>query len=160
MGLGEEIRQLLATFYADNGMIQSMDPVFLQSSFDILIGLSECVGLWMNTTKTKVMVCVPRKIRTHISNHVNNNMRGGLITHADWRKHQVQHEECGVHMASSFLPSHREKMHGIYNYFLLNRNLPADSPVTTYQAHLSLPVDKCYCLVLGYRGELAMEASL
>ena len=160
LGLGEEIRQLLATFYADNGMIQSMDPVFLQSSFDILIGLSECVGLWMNTTKTKVMVCVPRKICIHTSNHVYNNMREGLTTHADWSKRQVQCEECGVHMASSSLPSHREKIHGIHNSFMLNRDQLADAHGTNHRAHLSLHVGNFYCPVPGYRKELTTEASL
>ena len=49
-GLREEIRQILAALYADVGLIQSRDPVFLQSSFDILIGLFVRVRLWTNTT--------------------------------------------------------------------------------------------------------------
>ena len=69
-GLGGEIRQFLAAFYSDDGLIQSRDPVFPQSSFDILIGLFERVGLRTNTTKTKAIVCVPEKKCTQISDHV------------------------------------------------------------------------------------------
>ena len=58
-GIGVEIRSFLAAFFADDGLVQSRDPVFLQHSFDILIDLFERVGLRTNTTKTKVMVCVP-----------------------------------------------------------------------------------------------------
>ena len=51
-GLRREIRSFLAAFYADDGLIQGRDPVQLQASFDVLIGLFERVGLRANTTKT------------------------------------------------------------------------------------------------------------
>ena len=53
------MRGFLAAFYTNDGLIQSRSPVLLQSSFDILIGPFDRVGLKTNTTKTKVMVCVP-----------------------------------------------------------------------------------------------------
>ena len=160
LGSWGEIRHFLAAFYAVDGIVQSRDPIFLQSSFDILICLFERDMLRTNTTKTKVMVCVPRKICIHTSNHVYNNMREGLTTHADWSKRQVQCEECGVHMASSSLPSHREKIHGIHNSFMLNRDQLADAHGTNHRAHLSLHVGNFYCPVPGYRKELTTEASL
>ena len=55
-GIGTQIRLLLAAFYADNGLVQSRDPEFLQFSFDILVGLFERVGLRTNTTKTEAHV--------------------------------------------------------------------------------------------------------
>ena len=57
-------------------------------------------------------------------------------------------------------PSHMEKMHGIYSSFVLNRDLPADAPDSTYRAHLSLPVEKFYCPMPGCRGGFSTEASL
>ena len=57
-GTGAQIRALLAAFYADNGLVQSRDPAFLQYAFDILVGLFERVGLRTNTTKTEAMTCV------------------------------------------------------------------------------------------------------
>ena len=83
-GIGDEVRRFLAAFYADDGLIQSRDPVLLQSSFDILIGLFDRVGLKTNTTKTKAMVCVLGKIRVPHTRDVYNNCREGLINWSDW----------------------------------------------------------------------------
>ena len=43
-GIGEEIRSFLVAFYADDGILQSRDPVRLQTAADILVGLFERVG--------------------------------------------------------------------------------------------------------------------
>ena len=61
-GIGAEICRFLAVFYTDDGLIHLRDPALMQSSFDTLVELFECVGLHTNTTKTVTMVCVPRKI--------------------------------------------------------------------------------------------------
>ncbi len=70
--LGEEVAcnglkgcvvQILVAFYVDDGLIASCDPVWLQESFDILIGLIEWIGLFTNAAKTKSMVCIPGQIR-------------------------------------------------------------------------------------------------
>ena len=63
-GVGEEIRQFLAAFYANNGMVQSRCLVRLQTSLDTLVSLFERLGLRINVSKTKAMVCVPGSIRT------------------------------------------------------------------------------------------------
>ena len=63
-GIGAQIRALLAAFYADDGLVQSRDPAFLQYAFDILVGLFGRVGLCTNTTKTEAMACVPGRICT------------------------------------------------------------------------------------------------
>ena len=63
-GVGEEIRQFLATFYADDGLVQLRCPVRLQTSLDTLVSLFERVDLRTNVSKTKTMVCVPGRIRT------------------------------------------------------------------------------------------------
>ena len=63
-GIGSQIRALLAAFYADDGLVQSRDPAFLQYAFDILVGLFGRVGLRTNTTKTEAMACVPGRICT------------------------------------------------------------------------------------------------
>ena len=48
-GIGDQIRVLLAVFYADNGLVQSQDPVFQQEAFNALVALFERVGLRTNT---------------------------------------------------------------------------------------------------------------
>ena len=159
-GIGEEVWRFLAAFYADDGLIQSRDPVLLQSSFNILIALFDRVGLKTNTTKTKAMVCVPGKIRLPLSTEVYNNCREGLTSRSDWQRRRVQCETCGVYMSATSLQAHMECKHGVYKSFLLNRELPIDAPPTTYRAYLSQPSNRLYCPVPGCTGSLANENNL
>ena len=43
-----------AALYADNGLVQSRDPVFLQEAFNALVALFKRVGLRTNTKKPRV----------------------------------------------------------------------------------------------------------
>ena len=98
MGIGEEVWRFLVAFYADDGLIQSRYSVLLQSSFVILISLFDLLGLKTNTTKTKGIVCVPRKIWVPLTMEIYNNLREGLISWSDWQHCSVQCETCGVYM--------------------------------------------------------------
>lgn len=49
----------------------------LQAAVDKLVELFERVGLWTNTSKTKVMVCIPGKIRTCLSEEAYDNRQLG-----------------------------------------------------------------------------------
>ena len=49
---GDEDRHQAALFYADNGMMASSDPRWLQWAFDTLVSLFERVGLQTNVGKT------------------------------------------------------------------------------------------------------------
>ena len=46
-------------FYADDSMISSLDPVWLQGAFNALVGLFDRVGLQTNVGNTIGMVCHP-----------------------------------------------------------------------------------------------------
>ena len=61
-GIGDRVAETLVTFYVDDGLIASRDPVWLQESFDILIGLFERIGLFTNAAKMKVMMCIAGRI--------------------------------------------------------------------------------------------------
>jgi hypothetical protein len=54
-GIGDDVAEWLVAFYIDDGLVASRDPVWLQSFFDVLVGLFECIGLFLNALKTKVM---------------------------------------------------------------------------------------------------------
>ena len=56
---GKEERQQVALFYADDDMVASSDPQWLQGVFNTLVGLFDRVGLRMNVGKTVGMVCHP-----------------------------------------------------------------------------------------------------
>ena len=57
--LGQEGRHQAALFYANNGMVASSDPAWLQGAFNALVGLFDRVGLQTNVRKTVGMVCHP-----------------------------------------------------------------------------------------------------
>ena len=61
-GLRDRAVEILVVFYVDGGLIASHDPVWLQESFDVLVGLFERIGLFTNAAKMKTMVCIPGKI--------------------------------------------------------------------------------------------------
>ena len=56
---GREGRHQAALFYADNGMLASSDPQWLQWVFTQLVGLFDRVGLNTNSRKTVSMTCRP-----------------------------------------------------------------------------------------------------
>ena len=57
--LGKEGRHQAALLYADDRMVASSDPRWLQGTFNTLVGLFDRVGLRTNVGKTVSMVCHP-----------------------------------------------------------------------------------------------------
>ena len=56
-GIRQEGRHQNALFYADDGMVSLLDPVWLQGEFSTLVGIFDRVGLNKNSGKTVGMVC-------------------------------------------------------------------------------------------------------
>ena len=56
---GREGRHQSAVFYADDGMIVSSDPAWLQGDFSALVAIFDRVGLRTNVGKTVSMACHP-----------------------------------------------------------------------------------------------------
>ena len=56
---GQEVRHQAALFYADNGMVASLDSRWLQGEFNTLAGLFDRVGMQTNFGKTVSMFCHP-----------------------------------------------------------------------------------------------------
>ena len=56
---GNEGRHKAALFYADDGMVASSYPHWLQGVFNTMVGLFDRVGLQANVGKTVGMVCRP-----------------------------------------------------------------------------------------------------
>ncbi len=61
--MGEAARDYAVVFFVDDGLVAARCLKWLQSLFTILITLFECIGLWTNAAKTKVMTCLPEKIQ-------------------------------------------------------------------------------------------------
>ena len=58
-GGGVEELQCAAFLYADDGLVASTDPVWLQGYFDTMTGLSDRDGFWTNFGKTFSMIFHP-----------------------------------------------------------------------------------------------------
>ena len=63
----EDIRQIVACFYADDGLIATRDPSTLQKVIDALVAIFERLVLKTNTEKTEAMTFVPGHIRTPLT---------------------------------------------------------------------------------------------
>jgi hypothetical protein len=63
LGVGEAVRDHVVAFFVNDGLVVARCLEWLQSSFTVLINLFKCIGLKTNAAKTKVMTCLPGKIR-------------------------------------------------------------------------------------------------
>ena len=142
-----EIRTLIAIFYADDGLIASRNPKTLQTAVNLLTGLFDRVGLQTNTTKTEVMVFVPGKIRTFLSEsayraRMDEDFRG------EGKGRKVECSECGKELAVGSLAGHLSKQHDIYQSFAMveKDGTPPPPPSGRWDA-VYLPAENCYRVV-------------
>ena len=63
----EDVRQLLACFYADNALVVARNPEHLQLTCGVLMCLFDRVGLKTTPTKTEAMVFLPGRVRTPLT---------------------------------------------------------------------------------------------
>ena len=85
VGVGEEIRQFLAAFYANDGLFRSRDPARLQALLDTLVSFFERVVLRTDASKTKTMVCIPGRIRTCQSQETYTERMKGHAEVGKWK---------------------------------------------------------------------------
>ena len=146
-----DIRVIAAVFYADDGLIAARDAKRLQQAFDMLIDLFDRVGLATNETKTKVMVFLPGRIRTCLSEDTYLS-RLDALHRADRKGGKVECHVCSVQFRKGSLASHLATQHGIYHAHLLagaDTCQPADESRTYWARHLpaegvwQCPVPEC-----------------
>jgi hypothetical protein len=127
-------------------------PEWLQSSFNILVDLFKCVGFCTNPQKTKVMTCVPGKIRVSLSKEVYNDHCLEASTHATRKHHRVECNICGQCMQATSLQCHLEMQHNVYRSFVLNRDLKGGHPLATFRAEEDTKTSLYCCPVPGCCG--------
>ena len=66
-GLGETVGRCLGAFYADDGMVGSRDPDWLQHVMNVLFGLFQMYGLAANVVKSRTMTCQLGALRPGMS---------------------------------------------------------------------------------------------
>ena len=131
-----DIRTIAAVFYADDGLVAARDAKTLQDAFDILISLFERVGLVTNTGKTEVMVFLPGRIRTGLSENAYLSRMDTLYRESK-KGRRVECHLCRKEFAAGSLASHLASQHGIYHAHLMADKEEAEevcTPVPTKPA--------------------------
>jgi hypothetical protein len=98
LGIGEAVRDHVVAFFVDNGLVAARCSKWLQSSFTILINLLERIGLKTNAAKTKVMTCLPGKIRVAKMEEEYAAQQTGDAAAAKHRR--VECEVCGISLVA------------------------------------------------------------
>ena len=95
--IGLEGRHQAALFYADDGMVVSSDPAWLQGAFTALVGLFDRVGLLTNDRKTVSMVCHPCQegAGKRTEEAYGRRITGEGRSYAERQKERVECVECG-----------------------------------------------------------------
>ena len=110
---GQEGRHHNTLFYADNGVVESSDPRWLQDAFSNLVGLFDRLGLQTNIGKTVGMVCRPcQTAGTQLEAARGRRMTGEVTSYRERQKGRFQCRECGEEMAAGYLVGHRMTQHG------------------------------------------------
>ena len=136
-GVGDEVARFCALFYIDDAIAQDRDRARLQTAADILADLFDRVGLRTNTSKTKVMVCVPGKIRTRLTEESYIESRLGLYTAQKARRSQarVACDHCNVLLKPSALRSHLETQHDVFQPRHIDDEFLVERQAQRYEAH-------------------------
>ncbi len=140
-GIWDDIAEWLVAFYIDNGLVASRDLVWLQLSFDILVSLYECIRLFTNALRTKVMTCIPGRIREGFMEEEYTLHRTGVETATNRKRRGMVCQICSASLQAGSLTSHLETQHGVYCSFLLSRGIADDALLlSTVLSHWPLPV--------------------
>ena len=99
--------------YADDGMVASSDPRWLQWAFTTLVGLFERVGLKTNTGKTVSTTCRPcPAVGNRSEAAYGHTMTGEGLTYLERKQERVECRDCGMELAAGSLDIHRMTQHG------------------------------------------------
>ena len=110
---GWEGRHQDALFYADDGMVASPDPRWLQWAFNTLVRLFDRVGLHTNVGKTFSMTCRPCPTAVNQSEVAyGRKMTGEGPTYRERKREPVECGDCGKGMVAGSLDAHRMVQHG------------------------------------------------
>ena len=105
---GREGRHQSAIFYADDSMVVSSDPAWLQGAFTALVAIFDRVGLTTNVGKTFSMVCHSCQVgagnRTEEAYSWRITGEGRSYTERQWER--VACGECGEFLTIGSMSSH------------------------------------------------------
>ena len=157
-----EGRHQSAVFYADDGMVVSSDPAWLQGVFNALVAIFDRLGLLTNVGKTVSMVCHP--CRAGAGNRTEEaygrRITGVERSYAERQQESVACGECGEFLAVGSMPSHLMTRHG---KSATRRHLWApqtDGGTWTYKMSFPAKGSRRRCPVEGCPGVLATRTAM
>jgi hypothetical protein len=100
----EACKEIVA-FFVDDELVRSRDPIWLQSTMEVLVTLFEGIDLWTNHDKTKVMTCVPGNIQVAHTDVAYHTQQLGPVNPTA-KYHRVECNLCGASLAAGSLQSH------------------------------------------------------
>ena len=100
-GTGREGRHQSALFYADDGMVVSSDPAWIQGAFTALVAIFDRVGLMTNVRNTVSMVChtCQAGARNRTEEAYGRRITGEGRSYAERQRERVACGECGEFLA-------------------------------------------------------------
>ena len=101
-------------FYADDRMVVSSDPAWLQSAFSALVAIFDRVGLRTNVNKTFSMACHPCRAGSgnRTAAGYSRRLTGVGKTFTERQRKRLACGECGTVIAAGSLSSHMMTQHG------------------------------------------------
>ena len=112
-GMGDNVAERLALFYADDGYISAVDQAWLQQATDILVGLFRRAGLQANASKTKAMTTFPSRVRIGLSNRAYERRTTGQgDTFRAHQRRRVTCPDCLQDLSAASLTNHMRRAHG------------------------------------------------
>jgi hypothetical protein len=157
-GRFEEASREIVAFFVDDGLVGLRDPVWLQSALQVLVILFESIGLRTNSEKTKVMTCIPGKIRVSHTEEAYHAQQNGPVNPTA-KRHPVECDICGTSLAAESLQSHLETQRNTYRSFVLNQELTVEREAVVYQA-IADATGTYFCPVPACVGVACSEAVL
>ncbi len=113
----------------------SRDPNFLQRALDVIVGLSDRVGLETNAKKTQTMICTPGRIRIQLPEDSYARMRGGMTLAGEWDSRMVVCRQCNVSVKASSLRRHLAELHDTYQTVVVPEDYLVTRAGVRYQSH-------------------------
>ena len=111
---GREGRHQLELFYADDGMVVSSDPAWIQGPFTALVAIFDRVGLTTNVGKTVSMVChlCQAGAGNRTDEAYGRRITGEGRSYGERQRERVACGECGYFVAIGSMSSHLMNRHG------------------------------------------------
>ena len=95
-------------FYADDGMVVSSDPAWLQGAFSALVAIFDRVGLQTNVNKTVRMACHPCRAGSgnQTTAGYSRRLTGVGKIFKERQRERLACGECGTEIAAGSISSH------------------------------------------------------